>query len=47
MFDDRVPVRALVAALSGKVFGDRGYISQALFADLFAQGVQLVSKPQS
>lgn len=42
--DDRVPVPALVAEVRGKVFGDRGYISQALFATLFAQGVQLITK---
>jgi hypothetical protein len=42
--DDRVPVRALVRKVIGKVFGDRGYISQALFTDLFAQGVQLITK---
>ena len=37
--DDRVPVPALVAKVQGKVFGDRGYISHALFDPLFAQGV--------
>ena len=42
--DDRKPVPRLVKGLSGKVFGDRGYISQALFTDLFAQGVQLITK---
>ena len=42
--DDRVPARALLARVTGKVFGDRGYISQALFADLFAHGVQLITK---
>ena len=42
--DDRVPVPALGAKVQGKVFGDRGYISQALFETLFAQGVQLISK---
>ena len=41
---DRVPVPALVAYLTGKVCGDRGAISQALFADLFTQGVQLITK---
>ena len=30
--------------LFGKVFGDKGYISQELFELLFAQGVQLVTK---
>lgn len=42
--DDREPVPALVAKVKGKVFGDRGYISQALFEALFAQGVQLITK---
>lgn len=42
--DDRVPVPTLVAKVQGKVFGDRGYISQALFDTLFAQGVQLITK---
>ena len=38
--DARVPVPALVAKMKGQVFGDRGYISHALFETLFAQGVQ-------
>jgi hypothetical protein len=42
--DDRAPVPALVAKVQGKVFGDRGYISQALFETLFTQGVQLITK---
>jgi hypothetical protein len=42
--DDRVPVPTLVAKVQGKVFGDRGYIPQALFDTLFAQGVQLITK---
>jgi Transposase DDE domain len=42
--DDRRPVRVLVKDLTGKVFGDRGYISHALFADLYAQGVHLITK---
>lgn len=42
--DDRTPVPVLVAHVTGKVFGDRGYISQALFAELYAQGVQLITK---
>jgi hypothetical protein len=42
--DDRKPVPRLVKGLDGKVFGDRGYISQALFTSLFAQGVQLITK---
>ena len=42
--DDRTPVPALTAGVTGKLIGDRGYISQALFDTLFAQGLQLVTK---
>lgn len=42
--EDRVPVPALVAKVKGNVFGDRGYISQALFEALFAPGIQLITK---
>jgi Transposase DDE domain len=42
--DDRDPVPELVRALFGKLFGDRGYISQALFEQLWEQGVQLITK---
>jgi hypothetical protein len=37
-------VPALIARVTGKVGGDRGYISQALFIDFFMQGVQLIIK---
>ncbi len=33
--DDRDPVPELARALSGKLFGDRGYISQTLFEQLW------------
>ena len=36
--DDRKPVPHWLRGLHGKVFGDRGYISQALFTALFGQG---------
>ena len=42
--DDRRPVRKLVRSLWGKLFGDRGYISQELFEQLWVQGLQLVTK---
>ncbi len=42
--DDRDPVPELAGALFGKLFGDRGYISQALFEQLWARGVQLITK---
>lgn len=34
----------LVARLFGKLFGDRGYLSQVLVEQLLAQGVQLITK---
>jgi Transposase DDE domain len=42
--DDRRPVRKLVRRLWGKLFGDRGYISQELFEQLWAQDLQLITK---
>jgi len=42
--DDRDPVPELARSLFGKLFGDRGYISQALFEQLWGQGVQLITK---
>jgi len=46
--DDRKPVPKLVRKLFGKVFGDKGYISQPLY-ELLRQtlGVQLVTKLKS
>jgi hypothetical protein len=41
--DDRVPVCHLTKKLQGKLFGDKGYISQPLFADLFQRGLQLIT----
>jgi transposase len=42
--DDRRPVKKLVRQLWGKLFGDRGYISQELFEQLWADGLQLITK---
>jgi hypothetical protein len=42
--DDRQPVPTLTAALFGQLFGDRGYISQALHDVLFAHGLELLTK---
>jgi hypothetical protein len=41
--DDRKPVPLLARDLFGKLFGDKGYISQALFEILFAHGVELIT----
>ncbi|HYH85052.1 MAG TPA: IS982 family transposase [Pyrinomonadaceae bacterium] len=45
--DDRQPVPALIKELFGKLFGDKGYISQPLFEALYDEGVQLVTKLKS
>jgi hypothetical protein len=42
--DDRVPVPEMIKGLFGKLFGDRGYISQKLFELLFGQGIELITK---
>ncbi|MCA1628757.1 MAG: IS982 family transposase [Acidobacteria bacterium] len=42
--DDRAPVPELVKDLFGKLFGDKGYISHTLFATLFDENLQLVTK---
>ena len=42
--DDRRPVPELVKGLFGKLFGDKGYISQPLFETLYDAQVQLVTK---
>jgi hypothetical protein len=42
--DDRKPVPQLTKRLFGQLFGDRGYISQALHDALFAQGLELLTK---
>lgn len=41
--DDRKPVPKLVKALLGKIFGDKGYLSQPLFKTLLEQGLQLIT----
>lgn len=42
--DDRTPVPLLAARLFGKLFGDKGYLSQALTEQLRQRGVQLITK---
>lgn len=41
--DDRTPVPELTRRLWGKLFGDKGYISQALFMELWESGLQLIT----
>lgn len=45
--DDRKPVPQMVHDLFGKLFGDKGYISQTLFESLLAHGVELVTGVRS
>ena len=42
--DDRVPVPALFQKIFGKVYGDKGYVSQELFELLFTDGIELITK---
>lgn len=42
--DDRHPVPKLAKKLMGKLIGDKGYLSQSLFEDLFAKGLQLLTR---
>lgn len=42
--DDRVPVEKISTGLKGKLIGDRGYISQKLFDQLFQNGLKLITK---
>ena len=41
--DDRRPVPQMTKKLWGKLVGDRGYLSQALFEQLFARRLQLIT----
>lgn len=41
--DDRTPVRDMAKKLMGLLFGDKGYIDQHLFADLYERGLKLVT----
>lgn len=42
--DDRVPVKNLSKKLFGYLFGDKGYIKQELFEELYERGVKLITK---
>ena len=45
--DDRQPVEKMARGLYGKLFGDKGYISRALFERLFKRGIKLVTSVRS
>ncbi|MEH2175132.1 MAG: IS982 family transposase [Nostoc sp.] len=42
--DDRKPVPEMTQDLIGKLFGDRGYVSQKLFEELYERGLELITK---
>ena len=42
--DDRVPVPELAKGLLGKLFGDKGYISQELFLKLYEKGLEIITR---
>jgi hypothetical protein len=41
--DDRSPIEEMTKNLWGKLFGDRGYVSQGLFEKLFERGLELIT----
>ncbi len=41
--DDRKPLSEMTKELFGKLFGDKGYLSQALFEKLFERGLELIT----
>ncbi len=42
--DDRTQLKLMIKGLFGKVFGDRGYISQELFRELLEHGIFMVTR---
>lgn len=42
--DDRKPGPEMTRDLFGKLFGDRGYVSQKLFEELYECGLEFISK---
>ncbi|MDR3624361.1 MAG: transposase [Chlamydiales bacterium] len=43
-YNDRIPVSDMSRGLFGKLFGDKGYISQELFLSLYEKGMQIITK---
>jgi len=39
-------MKSMIADIFGKLFGDKGYISQSLSELLFGNGIQLIAKPK-
>ena len=45
--DDRKPVPVMAKNVKGKLFADKGYISQPLFKELFGKGTHLITNIRS
>ncbi len=45
--NDRVPIRSLCKNLFGKIYGDRGYLGQNIFQELWNKGVHLITNIRS
>jgi len=45
--DDRKPVTDMAASLTGKLYGDKGYLSKALTYELLEDGVELITNVRS
>lgn len=45
--NDRAPVKELCKNITGKLFGDKGYIGQKLFEELWDDGVHLITNVKS
>ena len=45
--DDRKNLPVMASGISGKMFGDKGYISKELFSQLFSKGLQLITPLKS
>ena len=41
--DDRKGLKKMVHTLTGKLFGDKGYLSAQLFEELFSKGLELIT----
>jgi Transposase DDE domain len=42
--DDRKGLKGILSGLTGKIFGDRGYLGKDFFEDLWKQGIQMVTR---
>ncbi len=42
--DDRKPVPEMTEDIIGKLFGDRGYVSQKIFEELYERGLEFITK---